>query len=164
MRPRRQVSDERKVADLNAVLSLLRERVGISGTETFSMNRFIRESDLTLEIDRFKAVPMLIELGFVRNLGSAGNQGSQWQIDMSDRVVVIEDVLPAGGSTLSNQILKRQLQSDRAKIRSLEQLLRAKNIEIAALKQLLEKVKTDEQDRILALIVLFLDEQTDPQD
>ena len=164
MRTRRQVSDEQKVIDLNAVLALLRERVGESGSATFSMQGFIRESCTDLKIDRFRAVPILINLGFVQNLGSAGNQGSLWQIDMSDRTVTIEDVQPPGGSKLSNQILKSQLQSERSKVRSLEQILRAKNIEIDALRKQLETARRDELDKLLASLVLFLEEQQDPQD
>ena len=163
MRTRRQVSDEQKVIDLNTVLVLLREHVGESGSATFSMQGFIRESCTGLKIDRFRAVPILINLGFVQNLGSAGNQGSLWQIDMSDRTVVIEDVQPPGGSKLSNQILKRQLQSERSKVRSLEQILRAKNIEIDALKKQLDTARRDELDKLLSSLVLFLEDQQDPQ-
>jgi hypothetical protein len=163
MRTRRQVSDEQKVEDLNTVLALLREHVGESGSATFSMQGFIRESCTGLKMDRFRAVPILINLGFVRNLGSAGNQGSLWQIDMSERTVVMEDVQPPGGSKLSNQILKRQLQSERSRVRSLEQLLRAKNIEIETLKKQLETARRDELDKILSSLVLFLEEQQDPQ-
>ncbi len=164
MRSYRVRTVDQKVEVLNNFLTALREYVDAdTGIRVFSMNRFHRRIYGTYA-EASWAIDTLKRLGLLENLGSAGKEGGTWRIDLSDRIIVADDLRDIRfDKSIPQDILVRQLRSERDKVTRLERELTSGAARIADLERELSSLHESIRNELLASLIIFLEEQTGPQ-